>query len=179
MGAMKTLPRKQAFEVWQTLLDGARLEAFKVEVLQDYYNEDKSPSLDAWLAGDSERAVAIMKNEGPSQWHKNYAEKRVRKIRLHVVEKPFTPYIQWEIELYKNINMPFTNEEVLLVPKGKTNELDLPDGDFWIFDDKFVVLYHYRGSKVDSADIYDESDDVSRFLKLKKDLLSIAEPLKL
>lgn len=176
---MKTLPLVQAEKSWDEFLNQAKLEAFKVEVLQDYYEHDKGPSLDAWLAGDHQKAIAIMLKDGPNQWHKDYQNRPINKIRLHVVETPYAPYIEWEIEIYKRIIIPYTGEHVSLVLREKTKRLDVPDGDFWIFDANQVVRYYYKNTKAYKADVYDanEGDDLSKFLKLKSELLKLAQPL--
>ncbi|MGH7157003.1 MAG: DUF6879 family protein [Candidatus Saccharimonadales bacterium] len=49
---MKTLPRRQAGELWGKHWNEMSQEWFKLEVLQDYSAEDAGPSLDAWLEGD-------------------------------------------------------------------------------------------------------------------------------
>ncbi len=176
---MKTLSIDEAYPVWDKFLDQCKQEAFKVEVLQDYYAHDKGPSLDAWLAGDRQKSLDIIRKQGPGKWHEDYAKRSIRKIRLHIVEEPYTPYIEWEIELYKLIIIPYTGEEVSLVPQADVSNLDIPDGDFWIFDDKRVVQYRYRDTRSYEADVYDvaQGDNISRFLDLKPELLKHAKKL--
>ena len=159
-------------------MNEAKTEAFKVEVLQDYYALDKGPSLDAWLAGDHQQAISIMEQDGPNQWCLDYGKKTINKVRIHIVEEPYTPYIEWELEIYRRVLIPSTKEQISLVPKSTVQSLELPDGDFWIFDDKRVVRYHYKDTKTYQGDVYDEGDDISQFLTLKTELLKLVQPIE-
>lgn len=71
---MKTLPRDQANVVWDELWDAMKSEWFKVEVLQDYSAEDKGESLSAWMAGDKELSIELLRGE-PNPWTDSCREK--------------------------------------------------------------------------------------------------------
>ena len=174
---MRHLPKAEASVIWDEFLAKTQTEAFKCEVLQDYSVIDKSPSLDAWLAGDKAKSIEITKTTPPNPWQTNYGAKAFRKIRLHMVEEPRTPYIEWEVELYRRLMIPIMHEDVRLVPKSKVADLNIPDGDFWIFDDTYVVKYYYNEAGVYAGDVYDETDDISALLTVKEQLLKLAEPL--
>lgn len=150
-------------------------EWFKVEVLQNYYGEDKGPSLDAWLAGDKDKSVQTMKelDERFAGWIAALKKSPAQKRRFHVVEKPFTPYIEWEIQLYRNFNIPLGGEIVHLIPAEKVKHLEIPDGDVAIFDRKRVARNHYNANGfLQSIEFYDveEGDDISAFLQLREEL---------
>jgi len=170
---------EKASDILGNFIDNAKAEAFKVEVLQDYYAHDKGPSLDAWLAGDHVKSLEIIKQDGLGEWLIDYAKKPFKKTRLHIVESPHTPYIDWEIEFYKSVLVSFVGEDIGLVPKEKTTGLGVPDGDFWIIDDQKVVQFHYKDTQAYAGDAYDSviGDDISRFLKLKTELLKLAQPI--
>lgn len=172
---MKTLPREPGFELWGQWWDALEEEWFKIEVLQNYYGEDKGPSLDAWLSGDKKRSVQLMKklNKNTEAWVTALQKSPAQKRRFHVVQKPYTPYIEWEIQLYKNFNIPLGGEIVHLVPAEKVKHLDIPDGDVMTFDRKRVARNHYNADGFcERIDFYDiaEGDDISQFLKLRKEL---------
>jgi hypothetical protein len=38
-------------------------EWFKLEVLQDYTGEDDGPSLRAWLSGDKQKSIELLKTD--------------------------------------------------------------------------------------------------------------------
>lgn len=173
---MKMLPRKQANVVWDELWDAMKSEWFKVEVLQDYSAEDKGESLSAWMAGDKERSIELLRSE-PNPWADSCREKvesGVKLTRIHVVDYPLSDYVEWEIEVYKAGNVPQGKEEVYLVDRKDVTGLDLPAGDLMMFDQKDVVIGNYddTGYAVTQS-FYDQSDsELKGFLQLREDLLS-------
>lgn len=165
---MKKIKRNPSEKVWQKLWEEMQEEFFKVEILQ-YYDEDNSNSLREWLAGNKEKSIAFAKKEF-KPWA--IGKEKVRKIRIHIVETPITPYLEWEIEMYKLINIPLVGEEVYLLDKKQIKNIDLPKGDILIFDKKKVIANHYdsKGYFL-SADVYDENDNISKFIELRESLL--------
>lgn len=172
---MKTLPREQANIVWDKLWNEMNSEWFKVEVLQDYTGEDKGPSLAAWMTGDRELSMQLARNE-PNDWQQACQEKVERGVmltRIHVVDYPLSDYMKWEIEIYKVRNIPLGKETVYLLDRKDIGDLELPAGDLMMFDKKYVAIGHYDESGYAATQtFYDESDDITRFLDLRKKLLS-------
>lgn len=158
-------------------------EWFKVELLQDYGGEDDTPSLQAWLKGDKEKSLELLDKwaaDPNDPWVEDIQKKSdVRKTRIHVVEYPYTPYLEWEVEVYKRRNIPVAKENIYLVAKDKVKYLKLPNGDFCIFDRKRVARNYYDPKgKAYQVDYYEESDDISQFLKFREELLKLAKPVK-
>jgi len=156
-------------------------EWFKVEVLQNYIGEDDSPSLRAWLAGDKQQSLALLNQTSRSDWREMCQEKHdvgVLMRRIRIIEKPYTPYTEWELEFYKHVNIP-GGEQIFIVNKQDVTDLDLPSGDLMMFDTKRVAICAYDTTgRVVKQTFYDENDDIARFLQLKHDLLSLARPLQ-
>lgn len=186
---MKTLPRKQAAALWNVWWDEMRdewfkvevLQDYKVEVLQDYYAEDAGPSLGSWLKSDKQMSIEVMRDDPSPQFTKNCQQKLkqgVKLIRIHVVEEPYTPYLEWEIEFYKHISIPLRGEKVYLLKRSETSDFSLPGGDIMIFDKKRVVVNAYNEhGQMTHETFYDENDDIGRFLELRKTLIKRAKPL--
>ncbi|MBU2109881.1 hypothetical protein KKB71_02955 [Patescibacteria group bacterium] len=177
---MKRFNREESFKVFDKYWDDLQKEWFKVEVLQDYSAEDDCPSLKEWLAGNKQKSIDLLQQDNEiNEWTDiSLSKPKVKKIRIHIIEKPFTPYLEWEIEHYKHINIPLGKESVYLVPKEKISHLKLPDGDFSIFDNQRVIKNIYsQERKVIGADIYESGDNIDYFLELKRELVKIAEPL--
>ncbi len=145
-------------------------EFFKVEVLQ-FYGEDNGPSLDSWLAGDREKSLRIMK-ENAKPWAEG--KENVKKIRIHVVDYPLSDYIKWEIECYKNINIPLVGENIYLIDCKKIGDIQLPAGDTMIFDKEKVIsnIYDQNGCVI-KAEIYEGKKEILPFLNLRKALLQL------
>lgn len=176
---MRTLERKESNTLFLDWWDSLTFEWFKVEVLQDYSGEDNGPSLQAWLAGNHKESIKLMKSGASSEWVDSSQQKvkaGVEFIRVHIIEYPFTEYIEWEIQHYKNVNIPMCGEQVFIIDKADVKNMHLPSGDFMIFDNKRVVLNDYDNTgKMIRQTFYDEKDDISEFLKLKSKLLKLAQ----
>ncbi len=174
---MKTLEGQQAYDYWDNFWDKMEKEFFKVEVLQ-FYGEDESESLTKYLNGDVEGALAILNEEAKSlSWGED--KPKVKKTRIHIVEQPLTPYILWEIEVYRRNNIPKVGEEIFLVDKKKLTDVELPDGDFIIFDGKMVSQNHYdNNGKMKSIEFFEETDDITKYLELMKVLRERAVPME-
>lgn len=173
--AMKTLRRERANILWDVWWDEMHDEWFKVEVLQDYSGEDAGPSLNQWLKGYKEQSIQLMKLGDYSEWIQDCQKKLnqgVNLIRIHVTEEPLTPYMEWELQHYKIVNIPKCGEKVHLVSRSDILELELPAGDLMIFDKKRVVVnkYNSRGLMTHQT-FYDENDDINKFLELRKMLM--------
>lgn len=174
---MRTLPRTEAQQHWQHYWDDMHQEWFKIEVLQDYAGEDDSPSLRAWLAGDRKTSFDLLKQTTHNGWLTMCQEKHSAGVlmrRIRIIEKPITPYTEWELEFYKHINIR-GGEQVFLVDHEAVKGLDLPSGDLMMFDNKRVAVCAYdKTGRMVSETFYDEQDDISKFLRLKDKLLVIA-----
>lgn len=176
---MKSLQRDAAFKFWDTYWDEARHEFFKVETVQDYGSEEAvwSPSYVAWVNGDKETSIELLK-QGATEWSTQTHEKPILKRRIHIVQEPYTSYLEWEIMHYKLINIPLGDEKVYLLDLEEIKNVVIP-GDFMIFDNKRVANSHYNQSGImTSMDFYDRDEDISNFIKLKDLLLGKATELK-
>lgn len=136
---------------------------FKAEVLQDYSAVDNIPSLHAWLEGDKEKARQLgQQDKGITAWRKKCLKSPAAITRVHVVDEPYTPYLEWEIDvIYRGSLLPSNAENVLLAASSQLRDIALPPGDFWIFDGKCVLQWEYeRGSgKLVGGTVWDEQDD--------------------
>lgn len=176
---MKTLWRDEADELWQTYWDESKVSFFKIEALQDYSAEEilQSRSYIEWLNGNKARSLELMK-ERNTELTKQTKEKPIFKQRIHIVNKPYTSYLEWEILHYKYVNIPYGGEEVFLLDTELIKDINIP-GDFMIFDDSKVANSHYNSEGLMvSRDFYNLNDDISEFLNLKKLLLSKATRLE-
>lgn len=175
---MKTLPRKEASILWNQWWNEMKEEWFKIEVLQDYSGEDSGPSLDAWLSGDKEKSIQLMKGDYSKEWVALCQKSPAQKRRFRIVRTPYTSYTEWEIELYKQVNIPLAGEIVSLVPTEKTGHLNIPDGDVMIFDQKRVVrVYYSPEGRVEKMDFYDEGDDTKDFFVLRQEIPKLASKI--
>lgn len=155
-------------------------EWFKIEVLQNYTGEDDSPSLRAWLAGDKQKSLKLLAQTAHNSWRrqcKRKYEQGVGMRRIRIIEKPYTPYTEWELEFYKIVNIP-GGEQVFTVDKVDVADLNLPTGDLMMFDNRRIAICAYdETGRMTRQTFYDETDDISAFLQLKHKLLGLAKQL--
>jgi len=172
---MITLSRNEATKLLNKFWNKTKKEWFKVETLQDYTAEDIGPSLQSWLNGNKENSIRLMlKDTNKQEWVEQAKNSLFKKIRIHIAEQPYTSYLEWEIEHYKHLNIPLGDEEVYLVNKKDVANLDLPDRDFMVFDQKRVAKNYYDSHglayQMDFYD-WDQGDDISQFLSCRVKLL--------
>lgn len=166
---MKTLNREDTHIEFDKFWDELKTEWFKVEALQDYSAEDESDSLKEWFSGNREGAIKLIK----SNINLSEDNNKINKIRIHIVDEPYSEYLLWEIEHYKLVNIPIEGEKVFLLNREDIKNLEISDGDFMIFDNKKVIRNHYGpDGKMYKADLYYEEDNISDFLALKNNILS-------
>lgn len=116
-------------------------DVFRLELQQAYKVAGEEARLAAWRAG-AEWPVGI------TPWQerlKLLVPRGVRMRRVHIVELPMSEYVRWEMESYVR-NATF-GEEIRILPKRQAS-LTLPDLDFWLFDERTVVLMHYNDEGV-------------------------------
>lgn len=101
---MKHLSPSDALEAFEILFSSAQHEMFKAEVLQDYTAVDYSPSLRAWLTGDTTKAKELGRADKDILAYRNKCLRSPAKItRVHIVKTPYTEYLNWEIAVcYKD-----------------------------------------------------------------------------
>jgi hypothetical protein len=176
---MNTLSRAQAHQLWDQYWADMGKEWFKIEVLQDYSGEDDCASLRAWLAGDRQTARALLAEAGIDWLQRCQSKHRAGVLlrRVRIIEQPLTPYTEWELAFYEQVNVP-GGEEVFVVDKDVARRLVLPSGDLMVFDNKRAAVCAYdKTGRVTHETFYDERDDISPFLQLTHDLLALARPL--
>lgn len=162
---------------WDDFFAVAKTSVFKCEVLQDYTAVDMGPSLQAWYDGDKDLSIELMiEGNRTNDWMKAYSARNISKTRVHVVEKPYTPYLEWEIEGYKH---SITGEQIFLAPKAKLDHTLIPAGDFWIFDDSMAVEYIYEGPQGNPIGgyVYGVGSNIDRLRVARDAVLQCGIPL--
>lgn len=130
MGSSKTLG---------DLFDTFEREAFRLEMLDDY---SKSGSVDAYqsfLAGEAQS------EDYNADWVEEVrsltaAGKRI--YRVHVLSRPLTPYLRFELDWGYRKNMIGGEEFFILDVTEGANPLS-GVGDFWLFDSEDVAVMGY------------------------------------
>jgi hypothetical protein len=180
---MKTLTRDQEDGLWDKFWSEMNREWFKIEVLQDYTGEDDGPSLRAWKEGDRNRSIELLKTDEDPEFTNSCQQKISHGVvlyRVHIVDEPLSEYMEWEMKYYEHVTIRLRGERVFIARKFDLDGLDLPLGDVMIFDRRRAIVNSYdQNGLMKQADFYDENDNISHFLELRKTLKSLARPIRI
>lgn len=115
--------------------------AFRLETLPQYLVEDEADEFADFQAG---RPLPRRTPEN-DEWLRMIAEDTAagkRWYRVHVVEQPLTAYLRYELACYPD--SVAAGEEIWIAERDAHPELAaLGHEDFWLFDDRIVVLMRY------------------------------------
>jgi hypothetical protein len=133
------------------------------------------------MDGNRRRSIELMEADPSPVFTKMCQDKLkqgVKLLRVHIVDTPYTPYLEWEIELYKRLSIPRRGEKVHLLNRSDAKDMDIPTGDLMIFDKKRAIVntYNWHGLMTHET-FYNESDDITKFLELRKKLIELARPI--
>ncbi|AUY50671.1 DUF6879 family protein [Streptomyces sp. CB01881] len=116
-------------------------EAFRLETLDDYSQSGGVDAYRAFLAGEEQPEE--YKTAG---WVKTVADATragKRMYRVHILSRPLTDYLRFELAWGYHRNMAAGEEFFILDTTSQENPT--PEAsDFWLFDDETVVAMSYE-----------------------------------
>ncbi|MEU3251407.1 DUF6879 family protein [Streptomyces sp. NPDC006997] len=124
------------------LFDTFQREAFRLETLDEYSKSGNVEAYHAFLAGE------LQPDNYNAGWVKQLrsltgAGKRV--YRVHILRRPLTDYLRFELGWGYQKNMSGGEEFFVLDVTDRRNPLpDVPD--FWLFDSESVAVMNYDGA---------------------------------
>lgn len=97
--------------------------------------------------------------------------------RVHVVTEPLTDYTLFEIACAYPSSVE-AGEDVRILPRHNTTDLNLPDYDFWLLDSEYVAVMDYAadGSWLSVA-LTDDLETVQRSCQARDAAMANAIPL--
>ncbi|MFJ4549166.1 DUF6879 family protein [Streptomyces sp. NPDC088817] len=114
-------------------------EAFRLETLDDYSNSGNPAAFRSFLAGEPKPADY---NAGWLETVSKATESGKRMVRVHVLSRPLTPYLRYELSWGYQTNMTAGEEFHILDTTDRPNPLEgVPD--FWLFDGREPVVLNY------------------------------------
>lgn len=145
-------------------------EAFRLELLQEYKVKEEEK---AFLYFKENREVRYDLTDYDI-WEKKYLSRikndRVKVKRVHVIEKPLSDYIEFELGLYRTSQR--MGEEISLLSKDAYDKIiaDNIFSDYWLFDDETVLEMSYGidGNYLSSVTI---DKDIQKWIDLKNKLI--------
>jgi len=116
--------------------------ARRLEARERYDVPSERPYLERWRAGLQGDPEHLARYRGP--WLEavrgNVAQGR-RYQRVRIVPEPLTEYLRYALRGTRQT--VDAGENIGYLPRARANELDLPDHDFWLFDDARLALLHF------------------------------------
>jgi hypothetical protein len=131
---MKLSEYKSEFDqAWKSMTQ----QFVRIEIYQDYSKQEKSQSLHLHVK-DFNKSLDIARHD-LAQWIKQCRaaeEKGIQLVRIHYIEQPITPYIFWELDIYKHINIKLAHEQVFGIVDPRPEWIT---SDFTVFDDTILA----------------------------------------
>lgn len=147
-------------------------EAFRLETLDDYSKSGGVDAHQAFLAGKPQP-------EGywTAQWVTtvgNAVQAGKRMYRVHILSRPLTEYLRYELSWGYRRNMTVGEEFFILDVADRENPI--PEApDFWLFDDRFAGVMAYDNGKFLGAELRD-GESVNELRRFRDTALAHAVP---
>ncbi|MFE2549265.1 DUF6879 family protein [Streptomyces sp. NPDC059355] len=147
--------------------------AFRLETLDDYSKSGGVDAYRAFLAGEPQP-----ENYNTVGWMTTVGEavRSGRRIyRVHVLARPLTDYLRYELSWGYRRNMTAGEEFFILDTTNQENPI--PEApDFWLFDEHTVGAMHYDGDGKYLGVEFLGEDELSRFLGYRDAAMAQAVP---
>jgi hypothetical protein len=145
--------------IFDDLLRSCERSALHLEMRDCYMRSD--PSFIEWQAGHR-----YAPTDRDSWWHpfnEQIAEAVGRGVdvrRARIVSEPVSEYIRFEYDVtFMNV---IAGEKVRWLPRRQATGLALPGNDFWLFDDRLVLVNHFTGEGESAGRETTEDLDVAK-----------------
>ncbi|MFS7872937.1 DUF6879 family protein [Streptomyces asiaticus] len=154
------------------LFDSFEREAFRLETLDDYSGSGNTEAYRRFLAG--EPRPESYNDEWVAEL-RSHTSKGKRIYRVHILSRPLTPYLRFELGWGYRTNQAGGEEFFILDTTDKANPLD-GVGDFWLFDSGTpVAMYYDDAGAVTGRETLPEARS-SEFVAYRDAALTHAEP---
>jgi hypothetical protein len=153
--------------------DTFQRSAFRLETLPEYRVAKEEGELELYLAGKP------MPAGSNGDWHRRLREyfasgRYVQRVR--VLSPPLSDYIRMEFDWGYVDNVAIGGEDIRILDLSRIPELELPDWDFWFFDDEVVLklIYAEDGTQL-GREVLPDADPVE-FRRYREIALRYAVP---
>lgn len=153
------------------LFDSFEREAFRLETLDDYSGSGSTDAYQAFLAGEEKPQGYNADWLSEISGHVNEGR---RVYRVHVLSRPLTPYLRFELGWGYVTNSTAGEEFFILDTTEKPNPLE-GVGDFWLYDEQFTATMQYRNGAMTGYTVLAETR-ASEFVKYRDTALAHAVP---
>lgn len=154
-------------------LEDFEREAFRLETLDDYSKSGGVDAYQAFLAGEpqpeSYRTAGWLTTVG------NAVRAGKRIYRVHVLARPLTEYLRFELSWGYRRNMTAGEEFYILDTTGRDNPItDAPD--FWMFDERAVGTMSYTQDGRYTGAVFPGEERLPEFLAFRDKAMEHAVP---
>lgn len=147
-------------------------EAFRLEILDDYNVPSSAENLRAFLAGEPQPEDY---NAGWVETVRAATQAGKRMYRVHIVSRPLTDYLRYELGWGYMKNMTGGEEFFILDITEKPNPLEgVPD--FWLFDETSPVVMNYDDTGAFLGPDFLDAGRAADFVRYRDTALAHAEP---
>jgi hypothetical protein len=158
---------------WARYFTDFRRIAFRLETLPQYLVTAEAEDFPRFLAG------AARPDGYNSEWHEVIRANSVRgkrMSRVHLVTPPLSDYLRFEFTWAYPGNVA-AGEDIRILDLAERPNVDLPDEDFWLFDDTVVrMLYEPDGRQIGRW--LERDADPARYLGYRDAALAHAVPFQ-
>lgn len=147
-------------EAWSRYFRDFARSAFRLELRQVYTMPDEADEIQRFQAGE----------QPPPGYHYGWldtlaeARRQGKNIgRVRVVQRPLTDYTKYEFAWGFVYNVK-AGEDIRILDLTYKPRIELPDHDFWLFDETTVVRLLYRPDGTQVARELAESPDLCAYL---------------
>ncbi|MEW2618658.1 DUF6879 family protein [Streptomyces sp. NPDC048106] len=148
-------------------------EAFRLETFDDYSQSGGVEAYQAFLAGqeqpESHKNAAWLRTVGDA------TEAGKRMYRVHILSRPLTDYLRFELSWGYQRNMAVGEEFFILDTTDAENPIPGAP-DFWMFDDSAVGVMSYDGSGKYLGSQFVTEDRVAEYRSYRDTALAHAVP---
>jgi hypothetical protein len=177
-----TAPRTRALtgaDIDRGFADGTLFghSAYRLELLDWYTSPKTEDRLARFLAG--EKVTAAERAGWLSMLRRDRAVGKTM-ARVHVIGEPLTDYLRYELACYES--SAAAGEDIRILDADVASVLDLPDFDYWLFDEDFpeawvaVQRYGERGAWL-GADVSTDPGFVADCRRWRQMAMDRAVPL--
>jgi hypothetical protein len=161
-------------EAWSRYFRDFARSAFRLELRQVYTMPGEADELRRFRAGE----------KPPDDYHYGWLDavaeareqaKEMRRVR--VVERPLTAYTEYEFTWGFAYNVE-AGEDIRILDLTDCPGFELPDHDFWLFDETTVVKLLYRPDGTQIGRELVANPDLSAYLHWRDDTWDMAIPFR-
>jgi uncharacterized protein DUF6879 len=144
---------------FEALFDTFTTSAWRLETQPSYDEPEEREPLRRWLAGEPDDLAWITDWWA---WIRDITGSGKRFERVRVLYDPPSDYQRYELGVLTPPAVE-AGEEIRILPAARAHELNLPDQDFWMFDDIRVAVLHFGADGVAGAELIDDAAAVRPF----------------